>query len=137
MLFRSQKLYRYYVSMDALRSRIPADPTLPHRLPANMVEEAVVAEVRRMVMTPEMVSRVIFACRNEDPDIEEREVIAALGRFNNLWTALIPIEQARIIKMLVERVIIRASGITVILRKTGLADLVHNLNQQPEEQRAA
>jgi len=45
------KLYRYYVSMDVIKNRTTEDDSAsdlaPTRLPAGMVEDAIVTEVRR------------------------------------------------------------------------------------------
>ena len=70
------KLYRYYVSMDVIKNRTTEDDSdgdqAPTRLPAGMVEDAIVTEVRRILQTPEVVSpfstALMFWCLNStDP----------------------------------------------------------------------
>jgi site-specific DNA recombinase len=56
---KGAKLYRYYVSMDVIRNREDSESDVPSRLPAGMVEDALVTEVRRIVQTPEMVTKVV------------------------------------------------------------------------------
>ncbi|MEP4035826.1 hypothetical protein [Pseudophaeobacter sp.] len=46
---KGAKLYRYYVSMDAIRNRVSGEEAAPMRLAAGMVEDAVVTEVRRIL----------------------------------------------------------------------------------------
>jgi len=58
---KGKRLYHYYVSMDSLRNRKTPDGAGPSRLPAAMVEEAVVAERRRLIATSDVVTRVIKA----------------------------------------------------------------------------
>ena len=54
-------------------------------------------------------------------------VAAALANFDELWASLFPVEQARIIHLLVERVTIGANGIAVDLRKDGLGSIVRDM----------
>ena len=64
-------------------------------------------------------------------DLDEREVLGRLTDFGSLWAELFPAEQARIVKLLVERVDVMVDGLEVRLRAEGLASLVAELRQQP------
>jgi hypothetical protein len=122
---RGSRLYRYYVSTDTIRGREPATETAaPLRLPADTIETAVVREIRRVVRAPEIVARAVAAVRQDMPAIAERDVVAALDQFHDLWSALFPAEQARIVRLLVERVIVTGDGFAVDLRAGGLAAVV-------------
>jgi site-specific DNA recombinase len=90
--------------MDVIRKRPAAELRGPQRLPGAMVEDAVIGEIRRMLRTPEMAARAARAVRKERPDLDETTVVAALAQFDNLWKALIPAEQARIVQLLVARI---------------------------------
>jgi len=48
---KGERLYRYYVSMDALHNRIGENDALPRRLNAGMVEAVVVQELRRFLIS--------------------------------------------------------------------------------------
>jgi hypothetical protein len=62
----------------------------------------------------------------------------ALGRLEPLWDQLFPVEQARIVRALVERVVVAPDGADIRLRVEGLAGLVQDLGAvSPEAQRAA
>jgi site-specific DNA recombinase len=124
---KGSRLYRYYVSTDEIRGRRAADTPAPLRLPADMVETTVVREVRRLVHTPEVVAQAIAAARREAPDIDQRDVVAAVDRFTEIWSALFPAEQARIVKLLVERVTVTADGLAVDLRTEGLGTVVREM----------
>jgi site-specific DNA recombinase len=131
---KGSRLYRYYVSTDAIRGRKPAGATPPLRLPADVVEAAVVREVRRLVRTPEIVAQAVAAARRETPTVDERDVVAAVDRFSEIWSALFPAEQARIVKLLVERITVTADGLAVDLRTDGLGAVVREmLTPKPEE----
>ena len=84
---KGSKLYRYYTSMDLIRSRM-IDAAGPQRLPAGMVEDAVVGEIRRMIATPEVRARALAAVKLDIPDVDAKAVIAALGEFDALWASL-------------------------------------------------
>ncbi|GIX16210.1 MAG: hypothetical protein KatS3mg119_0396 [Rhodothalassiaceae bacterium] len=131
---KGSRLYRYYVSTDAIRGRKPAGTAAPLRLPADVVEAAVVREIRRLARAPEIVAQAVAAARRETPDVDERDVVAAVDRFTEIWSALFPAEQARIVKLLVERVTVTADGLAVDLRTDGLGTVVREmLAQKPEE----
>ncbi len=60
---RKGKRYCCHTSMDVIRGRPKAELRGPQRLPAAMVEGAVIAEVRRMPRTPEIAARTARAQR--------------------------------------------------------------------------
>ena len=117
---RKGKRYCYYTSMDVIRKRPAAELRGPQRLPGAMVEEAVIGEIRRMLRTPEVAARVARAVRKERPDLDETTVVTALAQFGDLWKALIPAEQARIVQLLVARITVSEAGLAIDLRHDGL-----------------
>lgn len=123
---KGTKLYRYYVSMDVIRNREDSESDVPSRLPAGMVEGAVVTEVRRIVQTPEVVTKVLAALQ-DGPQVREAEVIAALNDFDALWNQLFPAEQARIIQLLVRRVTVTADGLAVDVRAEGIGGVIREM----------
>ena len=125
---KGERLYHYYVSMDLLRNRDIPDDAGPARLPAAMVEGAVVAEMRRLIASPESAAQVLDACRQSGEGADERAVIEALRRFDGLWASLFPAEQARIVRLLVDRVTVSPQGLAVDLRNNGIATLARDLH---------
>ena len=106
-------------------------------VPAADIEAAVLAQVRRLLTTPEMITRTWTATEGDD-SCDEREVLGRLADFGSLWAELFPAEQARIVRLLVERVDVLAwTGLEVRLRAEGLASLVAELRQQPAPPKAA
>lgn len=69
--------------------------------------------------------------------MDEAAIVAALRRFNELWDALFPAEQARIVRLLVNKVTIGPAGIAVDLRNNGLNRLVRDLSANPRQEAAA
>jgi DNA invertase Pin-like site-specific DNA recombinase len=125
---KSERLYHYYTSMDLIRNRDTGGGAGPMRLAAAMVEGAVVAEMRRIISAPEVAARVIEAQGRNGLPMDERAIIAALRRFNDLWEALFPAEQARIVRLLVDRVTVGPNGMAVEFRNNGIATLIRDLN---------
>ncbi|HZP21414.1 MAG TPA: recombinase family protein [Bauldia sp.] len=131
---KGSRLYRYYVSTDALRGRATACTAVPLRLPADAVETAVVREIQQLVRAPEIVAQAVAAARREAPSVNERDVVTAINQFGDVWSALFPAEQARIVRLLVERVTVTTDGLAVDLRTEGLGTVMREmLNPTREE----
>jgi site-specific DNA recombinase len=113
------RLYRYYVSMVTIKR---AENDGLRRVPATPIDQAVIDQVRLLVRAPEIIGRTILAA-----GIPVETVRAALADFDRIWSELFPAEQARLIRLLVERVDVREDGIRVRLRTHGLRDVIHEL----------
>jgi site-specific DNA recombinase len=88
---------------------------------------AVVQQIRTLLLTPEVTARAIEAAQRECPEIEQPDVVAALRGFDALWESLFPAEQARIARLLVERVTVGSDGMAVDLRTEGLGSVVREM----------
>jgi len=118
------RLYRYYVATDAIRQGYAECPV--RGVPAAEVEDAVVAQVRHLLQSPEVIART-WAAAKDEAETPVREVIQVVTDFAPLWDELFPAEQARIVRLLVERVDLGPSGLRVKLRAEGLQTLVAEL----------
>jgi DNA invertase Pin-like site-specific DNA recombinase len=127
---RRGRLYRYYVCLGASRR---GHDTCPVRsIAAAEVEGLVLGQVRRLLASPELVARTITAVRREnraveDTKVEEADVIEALGALEPVWDELYPVEQARILRLLIERIDVAPDGISVTLHAAGIRSLVAEL----------
>ena len=129
---RRGRLYRYYVSQSALKvTGTDGALLIVRRVSAAEIEEAVVDQVRALLRQPEVVVGTWLAARAEAPDLTEAEVRDALGNLDPLWEELFPAEQARIVRLLVERVEVGPAGADIRLRVEGLASLVRDLGAAP------
>lgn len=124
---KNGRLYRYYVSQDALKRGDASSPL--RRVPAGEIETAVIDQLRRVVRSPEIIVRTWKTARVEQPNITEAEVREALHSFDPLWDSLFPAEQVRIVQLLVDRVDVSPEGLDVHLRTEGLASLAGELRQ--------
>ena len=130
---KGNRRYCYYVSMDVIQKRPTAKLRGPQRLPAAMVEEAVIGEIRRLLRTPEIIARTARALKKERPDLDEGTVTAALTQFDDLWKALIPAEQARVVQLLVARSTVGEDGLDIDLRHDGLGALASLMTPAQED----
>ena len=69
--------------------------------------------------------------------VDEKAVVKALGEFDQLWAALYPAEQARIVNLLVERVTVGESGMAVDLRNEGLGSVLRDMMAPRQTEAAA
>lgn len=119
------RLYRYYVSTAILKNNRDACPV--GRVPAGDIEAAVVGQIHRLLVTPEIIVATWKACRADDAAVTEASVCDALHRFNDLWDELFPAEQARIVQLLVERIDLTETGMDLRFRTDGTKGLVQDL----------
>ncbi len=124
---RGSKLYRYYVSQAVLRRGKDACPL--GRVPAALIEGAVIGQLRALLKQPEVIVSTWRATRGQVEHFSEQQVTEALTRLDPLWEHLFPAEQARIVQLLVERVDVQETAIEIRLRTAGLASVVEELSQ--------
>lgn len=125
---RRGRLYRYYVAQRVLKGDAAGDDSVVRRVSAAAIETAVIAQVRALLCQPEIVVGTWMAARAELPELTEDDTREALERLDPLWGELFPAEQARIIRLLVERVEIGPAGADIRLRIAGLTGLVRDLS---------
>ena len=124
---KGSRRYRYYVSLDVLKNREAADDGALLRLPADTVEAAVIAEIRRLVRTPETTAQVLSALACDGRDLAQADVIGALHQFDGLWAQFFPAEQARIVQLLVQRVTVTRGGLKIDIRAEGMAGVMREM----------
>ena len=101
------------------------------------VEGLVLGQVRRPLASPEVVARTITAVRREkgasqDAVLVQGEVIEAPGALEPVWDELYPAEQARILRLLIERIDVARDGVSVTLHTAGIRSLVAELASDRE-----
>ena len=137
--------YRYYVPY--LEKRQGAGASLqPGRrgmgpLPAAEIESAVLAQVYQVLQAPEMIIGVwqaSLALPDRDA-FDEPTTLIAMRQISTVWEHLFPAEQHRIMRLLIERVQLRADGLDIIWRDDSWHQFRRELERHPfvEEQRDA
>jgi len=86
---------------------------------------------------PDLLVDVLPRAIELDPNLDEAKVTVAMTRLDTIWDQLFPAEQTRIVKLLVEKVIVSPNDLEVRLRANGIERLVLELQPagapQPEE----
>ncbi|WP_372624321.1 recombinase family protein [Falsiroseomonas sp.] len=129
---RRGQIYRYYVSQSVLKGGAADGPAVS-RVPAGQIEAAVMAQVRALLRQPEVVVGTWRAAQGAAPNVTEAEVRTTLEQMDPLWDEMFPAEQARIVRLLVDRVDVGADGADVRLRLDGLASLARDLAARPAD----
>jgi len=102
-----------------------------------MVEAAVMQQVRALMRTPEVAAQAAAALKADNPETDGNDVVAALANFDTLWETLFPAEQARIARLLVQRVTVSQQGLTVDLRTAGLSSVIRDMLAPRQMEKAA
>ncbi len=129
------RLYRYYVAAKLLKAE-SADGIV-RRVAAGEIEAAVIDQVRGLLRAPEVVVATWRAGRETDDGLTEGEVRQALCDLDPLWDELFPGEQARVLRLLVERVEVHPDGLNLRFRVDGLQTLVADIANAHGDLRAA
>jgi site-specific DNA recombinase len=132
---KNGRLYRYYLSQTVLKNGSTDCPVA--RVPAAEIERLVVDQVRRLLLSPEIIVQTWRRARRSIKGVTEVEVRSALHTFDPLWNELFPAEQARIVDLLVERVDVRSDRVDIKLRIAGVTSLVGELTGHSVPQRDA
>jgi len=142
---RGQRLYRYYVSQAAIRgveregraTLVDTTGAKVLRVPAGEVEAAVIAQLRKLLSSPEIIVATWRAARKDLPALTESEVRDAIHRFDPLWEELFRAEQARIVHLLVERVTVAVAGLDIRLKVDGLSAFAGELTSETAKEAVA
>jgi hypothetical protein len=125
--------YHYYVSKS--ESRFGAPGKSYERLPAPEIETAVVAQIRTVLTSPESIASVVRHIQSNGAQIDEATTVMAMGRLNDVWDQLFPVERHRIANLMIERIdlvhIGEMQGIKVKWRELGWDKLIGEF--APEE----
>jgi DNA invertase Pin-like site-specific DNA recombinase len=132
---KNGRLYRYYVSQTTLKQGAEDCPI--GRVPAAEIEKIVIDQVRILIRTPEIIVRTWRNARKSLQGLNETDVRTALLEFDPLWNELFPVEQTRIIQLLVERIDLGTDGVDIKLRIDGITSLVGELTNRASPQRNA
>ncbi|MFM8747238.1 MAG: recombinase family protein [Aestuariivirga sp.] len=119
---KGDRLYRYYLSQTVLKHGAGTCPV--PRVPTAEIELAVIDQLRAMLWAPEVVVATWKAARFEQDEVSEADVRDALTTLDPLWAQLFPIEQARVVQLLIDRVEVGTGGLKIRFRDRGLAQMV-------------
>lgn len=111
------KPYRYYTA--GRDRRFGAWASRFGSLPAEPIEELVVAQVQDALSAPHVVQAVWGLIKTQHPGISEPEVVLPMRQLATMWPQLFPAEQCRLVQLLIERIVLGNTGMEIIWRDSG------------------
>ena len=88
-------------------------------------------QMRRVLRAPDMVAGVAERATRLDPSLDEAQVTVAVTRLDAIWDQLFPAEQQRIVRLLIDKVIVSPNDIEVRFRPNGIEVLALELRPEP------
>jgi len=99
------------------------------RIAAGKVEEAVIEQLRAIILQPEVIAHTTRAEPLEGFGLKEKDVARYLGDLDAVWEHLFPAEQTRLMQLLVKTAQVQPDGVDVELQTNGMGTLVSQLAQ--------
>lgn len=87
-----------------------------------------------ILRAPNLLGEMLPQAIKLDPTLDEAKITVAMARLDVIRDQLFPVEQTRIVKLLVEKVIVSPNDLEVRLRANGIERLVLELRPEPVEQ---
>lgn len=97
------------------------------RLPAAPIESATVQQIKTVLSSPEAVAAV---CRELGTEVNEGRTVLALSRLGDVWSQLYPVEQQRLVQLMVERVDLLEQGLRIHWRALGWKSLLEEFRPE-------
>ena len=130
------KYYRYYVSTRAIKEGYAAAPVKP--LNAQEIEGIVIAQARKMIAEPEVAAKVHRILKeNGKVKMTLQEVKWILTRFNSMWDELFPVEQNRLLRMLILRITVSPDNVEITYQRSGIAAVCQEMSVLQEIKESA
>ncbi len=131
--------YRYYTCSS--RTRLTSEKCEIKTISAAEVEGLVANQILQVLDRPETVANVIATnaidnietTETTEEKLQEIDIIKALKDTSRIWDELFPIEQHRIIHLLIKKVTITTQGLKVSLFNEGLYSLTEELTIEGEQ----
>jgi site-specific DNA recombinase len=121
-----RKRYRYYVSTKALKEGYSGSHLCS--IPAEQIEPLVIAQLRQFFVAPEIIHRTHLKAQMHEPNITVDEVRENLNRFNEIWDQLFPLEQNRIVQLIVKRIDVGLEGINITYQPNGIMEVYEQVS---------
>ena len=125
------RVYRYYQCHAASKNGYETCPV--RSVPAGNIEAAVVTQIRNILNTPEVLAKACQAINESEPPETAEAAMAILREVDTVWDSLFPQEQARICRLLLDKVTVNTDGLDVQLCRDGVHSLAAELQEDAEE----
>lgn len=130
---KNGKRYRYYVPYLDKRRGAGASASTIGTMPAAEIEAAVLARVHQALQSPEMIIATWQAASSmrDGTKLDEPIVVLAMNQIGQIWEHLFPVEQHRIVRLLVERIQLHSDGLEILWRYDGWHSFSRELARHP------
>ncbi|WP_281648147.1 recombinase family protein [Parendozoicomonas sp. Alg238-R29] len=122
---RRGKRYRYYTSNTARKKGHRENPIPP--LPAEPLEKLIIQEVEQLIHQPELLIMVYRDGKNTEDTLTYEQTVEALQMLKTIWQELFPNEQQRIAHLLIDRIDIKDTGLTLRFHSEGLPGITDDM----------
>lgn len=119
---KKNKRYRYYVCSGT--NQACSEACELRRMPAKEVEQVVIGNILSLLKKPEIIAKTISATKGE---IDSQEIISRFKNIQKIWDDLFPVEQSRIINLLVQKIYITNNILDIRIHSEGLSSLNHEI----------
>ena len=90
-----------------------------------------------MLRSPGLIADIVPKAIVLDPSLDEAKVTIGLTRLDGIWDELFPVEQHRLVSLLVEKIVVSPTELEVRLRTTGIERVLLELNTPRVERKVA
>lgn len=108
-------------------------------LPAAEIEAAVLTQVQAVLQQPEMLIAIWKSTQamSGGHTFDEAQAVIALRQMGAVWDQLFPVEQHRIVRLLIARVALRPDGLDIVWHDEGWRGFGTDITEHPfvQEQR--
>lgn len=121
---KTRKQYRYYRCVGSIKRGACTCPS--GSLPAEAIEKLVVGEARSALTDRALIKQIVDeGCKANDQQLDQEEATHLLAGFDGVWEQLIPREQARVLRLLIEQVEYdsESQSVRVTFRPSGIRSL--------------
>jgi len=129
------RLYRYYKPSHLLRGVDDACPV--GCISASELEGVVVGQLLQVLSCPDVILKTWAAAKDMGSNLTEHDVRRSLKDIAPVWNQLFPVEQMRLINLLVEKILVDANGVSIKFRSIGIEKLVRDFASCQERLEAA
>jgi hypothetical protein len=110
-------------------------------MPAHEVEKAVMEHVRKILRSTDITNEVYKAIKVLDnpntKHLDAYQTSNLMANVDKVWDSLYPLEQHRILHLLLKKVVVYPNRLDVSLHPSGVANLVIEVAQKPLEAQEA
>ena len=118
------KIYRYYVPNAHNKGSVTGCPI--KQVSAPEIESLVLEQVQQVLASPEVLVDVWQHANDRSTvgSISEHSIRELLGNVHNMWQELWPLEQQRLLRLMLEKVMVKEDAIEVRIRADCIGSLI-------------